>query len=272
MSIDHRTLNLSAASDEMLAGAWRDAMLHGAFENAWRVSDEVLRRRRTAPRAAKLPPRHLQAIWSGDDLTNRHVLVRCYHGLGDSVQFLRFLPALRERAARVTLWIQPALIPLLAHARCVGDACVLQLHDGDPGVAFDCDIELMELPHALRVPPRAASAVPYIHVPDAARYTDGALHVDATSESVLETARTMAALDLVITVDSFPAHLAGALGVPVWVLLPADADWRWGLTECTEWYPSAALFHQSEIDNWYSAIEAVTARLRTVRSPLTALA
>jgi ADP-heptose:LPS heptosyltransferase len=50
---------------------------------------------------------------------------------------------------------------------------------------------------------------------------------DIGSDNIEEAARRMRALDLVITVDSFPAHLAGALGVPVWTLLPHEIDWRW---------------------------------------------
>jgi hypothetical protein len=320
MSIDRLQPNLNAMTDARLADLWRDAMLHDAFDDAWRVSDEVLRRRRAAPPPAELPPRHLQSIWSGEDLTAKHVLVRCYHGLGDTVQFVRFLPALRARAARVTLWLQPALVPLVEHLECLDGECVLPLHDGDPGVPYDVDIELMELPHALRASPYAAHEVPYLRVPSPPRAYDGALHVglvwragdfaperslppdalaplaelsnirwhvlqrgaaidecpswltvESTSESTLDTARTMANLDLVITVDSFPAHLAGALGVPVWILLPANADWRWGVAERTVWYPTATLLRQSEIDNWPAVIDVLRTRLRALcrnhRSP-----
>jgi hypothetical protein len=66
-------------------------------------------------------------------------------------------------------------------------------------------------------------------------------------------------MDLVITVDSAMAHLAGALGKPVWVLLPYSADWRW-LTERTDspWYPSARLFRQQSRKDWRGVIRQVT--------------
>jgi tetratricopeptide (TPR) repeat protein len=69
-----------------------------------------------------------------------------------------------------------------------------------------------------------------------------------------DTARVMAQLDLVITVDSAPAHLAGALGRPVWVMLPFTADWRW-LLERTDspWYPSMRLFRQRRPGDWKNA-------------------
>jgi tetratricopeptide (TPR) repeat protein len=76
-----------------------------------------------------------------------------------------------------------------------------------------------------------------------------------------ETAALFAALDLVITVDTAPAHLAGALGRPVWILLPAIADWRWGVDRAeTPWYASARLFRQTG-QGWGSVLEEVAAAL-----------
>ena len=66
-----------------------------------------------------------------------------------------------------------------------------------------------------------------------------------------ETAAVLANLDLVITVDTAMAHLAGALGKPVWLLLPALAEWRWGLAgETSPWYPSMRIFRQPKEGNW----------------------
>jgi tetratricopeptide (TPR) repeat protein len=71
-------------------------------------------------------------------------------------------------------------------------------------------------------------------------------------------AAQIAAMDLVITIDNSTAHLAGALGVPVWVLLPFAADWRWLLNrEDCPWYPSMRLFRQTEFGNWQSVVERV---------------
>ncbi|MBM3568950.1 MAG: tetratricopeptide repeat protein [Alphaproteobacteria bacterium] len=76
------------------------------------------------------------------------------------------------------------------------------------------------------------------------------------------TARVMAELDLVVTVDTATAHLAGALGRPCWVLLRAMPDWRWGLEgERTPWYPDLRLFRQSKPGDWNDVREAVLAAL-----------
>ncbi|WP_221763717.1 tetratricopeptide repeat protein [Methyloradius palustris] len=77
-----------------------------------------------------------------------------------------------------------------------------------------------------------------------------------------ETSAVMSALDLVITVDSAPAHLAGALGKPTWILLCFAGEWRW-LHERTDspWYPSATLFRQSNRGNWTEVITQVNHEL-----------
>src|SRR5438132_656381 len=94
-------------------------------------------------------PRHEQWVWDGRPLADRTVLVRCYHGLGDTIQFARFLPLLASIAGETIVWAQPALLGLLARLPSVGR--LLPLHDGHPNVDYEVDIEIMELAHALRV-------------------------------------------------------------------------------------------------------------------------
>ncbi|MEM5340972.1 tetratricopeptide repeat protein [Paraburkholderia azotifigens] len=84
-------------------------------------------------------------------------------------------------------------------------------------------------------------------------------------DSFHATAAVIESLDLVITVDTSVAHLAGALGKPVWVLLPKQADWRWTMSgETTPWYPSARLFRQQVLGDWQPVVEAVRRALETL--------
>jgi hypothetical protein len=77
-----------------------------------------------------------------------------------------------------------------------------------------------------------------------------------------DTAALISALDLVITVDTAVAHLAGSLGKPVWILTQFDADWRWLLNRTdSPWYPSARLFRQSSFGDWNGVIAEVSAAL-----------
>jgi hypothetical protein len=77
------------------------------------------------------------------------------------------------------------------------------------------------------------------------------------------TAALMAELDLVISVDSLPAHLAASLGVPTWLLLSAAADWRWGVAgETTPWYAGMRLYRQKALGDWAEVLARVAADLR----------
>ena len=79
----------------------------------------------------------------------------------------------------------------------------------------------------------------------------------------VDTASAMRELDLVITIDTSVAHLAGALGVPVWVMLIRNADWRWLLERAdSPWYPSARLFRQKTAGNWQTVANDVAVSLR----------
>ena len=93
--------------------------------------------------------RHFQRIWRGEKLDGRCVLVRCYHGLGDTIQFVRFAKPLRAIAREVLICAQPELLELLRGVEGVDQ--LYPLHDGTPDARYDVDIEIMELAHALRI-------------------------------------------------------------------------------------------------------------------------
>ena len=82
------------------------------------------------------------------------------------------------------------------------------------------------------------------------------------SEDFTDTAAVMRNLDLVITCDSAPAHLAGALGVPVWIALAAMSDWRWlSQREDSPWYPTLRLFRQKRQGDWDEVFGRITAEM-----------
>ena len=291
--------------------AWLAHMRCGEWAHAWNVSDAVLQAR--VGQSCVHHPRHEQWVWDGTPLGGRRVLVRCYHGLGDTLQFARFIPPLRDVAAEVTLWAQPALLPLLATMRGIGPCA--PLHDGVPDVPYDVDVEVMELGHVTRATPTTLPPPPHFDVAPAPLVGDGRLAVGVVWESgdwdratrliplpllaplarvpgvallalqpgaalaawnpalgavsgsddVVEAARVVRALDLVITIDSMPAHLAGALGVPVWTLLPHPADWRWmDDVDASPWYPTMRLFRQPRPGDWRAVVARVADELRRV--------
>ncbi|MGE0253382.1 MAG: tetratricopeptide repeat protein [Alphaproteobacteria bacterium] len=105
---------------------------------------------------------------------------------------------------------------------------------------------------------REPRAVP----PDAPAWSAALRPTAAQQRDFAALAAIVARLDLVVTVDSAVAHLAGALGRPVWVLLPAVGDWRWGQRGvATPWYAAARLFRQSRLGDWGPPVAAVAAAL-----------
>jgi hypothetical protein len=296
-------------TDEDLNSSWLQAMRLGDFATAWNISDTLLHN----PQDQTDLPRWFQRVWDGSSVVDKRVLLRCYHGLGDTIQFIRYAPLLKAIAAEVIVWTQPSLIPLLQNVP--GIDRLLPLHEGEPKVEYDVDLELNELPHLFRTTLTSIPAVvPYIFVEpaslprserlsvgliwqsgdwdnrrsipfsevkrlafvpgiewhilqrDAARAGwDGTFGSISGGDNPLDDARIMRALDLIISVDTMTAHLAGALGVPTWTLLPRDADWRWMLDrDDTPWYPTMRLFRQREEGNWDNVIDNVAEQLGTL--------
>jgi ADP-heptose:LPS heptosyltransferase len=88
---------------------------------------------------------------------------------------------------------------------------------------------------------------------------------DNGSGAFMDSAAIIKNLDLVVTVDTSVAHLAGALGVPVWVLLPYESDWRWMLERNdSPWYPTMRLFRQKKPGEWASVVEEISQELSKV--------
>lgn len=284
-------------------------MRQGNFAAAWQLSDADLEKRKGVP--CWHLPRHFQYIWNGETLANKIVLVRCYHGLGDTIQFIRYMPLLKKVAAKVMVWAPVQMIPLLQHAAGIDE--YWPLHDGTPEMPYDIDVELMELPHYFRTTlDTIPNAVPYLDitakqfpytnqllkvglvwrsgdwdesrslpfalvkqwadVPGVAFYIvqagaekagwDGTLGQLAGGNDLLEDAQTIKGMDLVISTDTMVAHLAGALAVPIWTLLPNPCDWRWmDHRNDSPWYPTMRLFRQEEPGIWQTVINQVKEEL-----------
>jgi hypothetical protein len=300
--------------DEQSGARWRRAMLDGNLYAAWDVSDRVLARRLRRGDMGQKGPRHEQAVWNGGSFEEKRVLVRCYHGLGDTLQFIRYAEPLRTLAREVIVWAQPELLALVASAPGVDRA--MALHDGAPYADYDIDVEIMELPHALRITPDqlpppyifplkscpgectddrlrigvvwaagdwdASRSIPPGLIQKIARGADADIFsfqkgrdaargpalgfIDVSADSIDEAATRLHGVDLLISVDTMPSHLAGALALPVWTLLTANCDWRWKrLGSTTPWYPSMRLFRQSCPDDWTSVACEIGRALKEIQ-------
>jgi hypothetical protein len=91
--------------------------------------------------------------------------------------------------------------------------------------------------------------------------------LDSGPDGFLETAALMTQMDLIVTVDTSIAHLAGALGRPVWVALKYAPDWRWLLgREDSPWYPTMRLFRQAAPGQWTPVFAAIAEEVRRIVS------
>lgn len=267
-------------------------MRRGDHAEAWAIAREGLARRDPATRDDPALPYHLRWVWDGRRFDGVDVLVRCYHGYGDTIQFSRFLPLLAARAASVTVEMQPRLLPLFRDFP--GIDRLVPFDVTAPLKPSACDIEIMELPLALQAGPPDAPPVPLRAVPAAlppgclalcwraGDWDEGrsipddllaplcrapalSLVAEATSLPVLNpqgcpmdlprTAALIAGAALVVTVDTMAAHLAGTLGRPTLLLLKHQPDWRWPLQgDRSGWYPTMRVLRQDRPGDWTGVV------------------
>jgi tetratricopeptide (TPR) repeat protein len=319
-----RAVALDPAFSEAVLNRADLLLLLGRFDLGWREYERRRSRWTSAQRALGEERR-----WLGDaDLAGKRLFVHHEQGLGDTIQFCRYLRMAQDQGAQTILSAQRPLRPLL---RQLG---VPILDEGEPPPDFDFQCSLLSLPLAFRTTLETIpAATPYlfadeerrrrfvaklgargkprvglawsgnpthkndhnrsvafarlapllsptfdwvclqdeIRPEDAQAFAAGgkvAFHGDALRDFA-DTAGLIDLMDLVITVDTSIAHLAGAMGKPVWILLPFKPDWRWmlGRTD-TPWYPSARLFRQPAIGDWESVIGALASELAAAGEPI----
>lgn len=304
-------------------------LLTGDFERGW-VAREA---RWRLPSVGLVDRGFSQALWLGDQpLEGKTILLHSDEGLGDAIQFARYVPMVAALGAKVILEVEPPIQQLLG-----GIAGVAECVDRSSTPAFDLHCPLGTLPLAFgtrldtiplaqcyiptppegrvkawqerledRLGPRTRfrvglvwagnpdhkndhnrsmalctlaplldCGVQFVSLQKGVRDQDRAFlaerHdiVDLTEHltDFSETAALMSCLDLVISVDTSVAHLAGALGVPVWTMLPFNPDWRWLLNRSdSPWYQSMRLFRQPKRGDWASVVDDVRRELESLVS------
>jgi tetratricopeptide (TPR) repeat protein len=316
---DHADAHFNAALAHLALGDYRRGF--ETFEWRWRRTGMDPQKSRGRP------------LWLGEyPLARKTILLHAEQGLGDTIQFVRYVPLVAAAGAKIVLEVQAGLQTLMARLDGVAEV----IAPGDAPPAFDVHCPLGSLPLAFKTEPGTVPAqIPYLaadaaHLakwsarlaelprpriaiawsgnashdndlnrsiayarlaplfnppPQAGEGREGAsfisiqrdmrsedaaalagetrvTHVGDDLEDFSDTAAVLALCDLVITVDTAVAHLAGAMGWPVRVLLPFAPDWRWGLHgEMTPWYPTARLFRQTSLGEWDSVIARVADEL-----------
>jgi tetratricopeptide (TPR) repeat protein len=313
--LSHFNLGISFLRNGELARGWP--------EYEWRTGVREL---------AVIPAPIPRPRWDGSELNGKRILLYSEQGLGDTIQFARYVPLVAARGGRVTVAVQPEVLPVV---RGIGGAeSWLEIKkDALP----ECDVQcsLPSLPGVFRTDLHNIPAgVPYLRavggaaerwrtrmpegkfkvglcwagrathpedrerslklkqlsplaecgawlvslqkgeparqVAEAAEAAEagGVVMLDWTDEltDFSQTAGLVEHLDLVITADTAVAHLAGAMGKPVWVLVQFVADWRWMMDRTdSPWYPTMRLFRQEKYGDWSAPVERMARELRELR-------
>ncbi len=313
------------ALDPAFAPAHRNkgfvALMQGDFAAGFQLYE--WRKRLAAPVEARDYP---QPLWTGsENIAGKTVFVYIEQGLGDTIQFWRFLAPLKTRGARVIVSVQDGMRGLMERATPTVELIGFRSAPAE----FDYHIALMSLPLALGLERDAIpAALPYLRAEPGrvARWrgligesgfkigiswqgarggvTSRAMPLayfgglsrlagvrlislqkgfgserslpgvevpgpdfDSGPQAFLDSAAVMQSLDLVITLDSALAHLAGALDRPVWVALKQVPDWRWFLGQGdSPWYPRMRLFRQTREGDWASVFAEMEAELGKILS------
>jgi hypothetical protein len=304
---EHPTARFNLAVALLLSGDYKQGW--SAYESRWNYEH-----------LAGTLPNYTQPRWTGQDLTDKTVLIMGEQGHGDNIQFVRFIGDLKGRGARVILAVSENLKPLF-----LGEAIPDIVCPGDPLPTFDYWIPIMSIPAVIGTTVENLASVQYYLTADNElqrqwqqklgpknrlrvgfcwsgrrdtwinrhkampfetmlelikrnpNYEWVNLQCDCTAEEEAElvangvtaypgairnfadSAALLMHMDVVLAVDTAVAHLAGALGRPVWVMLSQFAlDWRWLLDrDSSPWYTTARLFRQPKMGDWASVTDKI---------------
>jgi tetratricopeptide (TPR) repeat protein len=306
---------------------WNKSLLNlllGNYEEGWKLYEW----RRKNDDTKHNFPNYEQPLWLGDfSIVGKTILVHSEQGLGDTIQFCRYLPMLEELNPKEIIFVvEKPLISIIATL----NAKLTIIEKGKQLPSFDCYCPLLSMPLAFKTSLETVPAViPYLKedqvkqiywakklgVKDLPRvglvWSGSTAHKNDHNRSLRvselsslirlpyefhclqkeirecdkkelakfkrlrlhhedlkdfsDTAALIEQMDVVISVDTSVAHLAGALGKRVIILLPFMPDYRWMLDrDDTPWYPSAKLMRQKKIDDWKSVIKSLDRELRTL--------
>jgi tetratricopeptide (TPR) repeat protein len=298
-------------------------LLSENFQEGWKGYEWRFKRREWK---RAYPHRYSKPRWNGESFAGKRLFVHSEQGIGDILQFVRYLPLVKARGGDVIFETRKPLMGLLKHFSGI-DELVMFSTAGNPAAEFDLYVPIASLPGIFEttlenipadVPyvfadrgksalwkdrlttaglkvglvwagtdtdPRRAchlgwlkalSDIPGVYLyglqkgiaaeqieveglPEGMRMTN----LGQEFEDFADTAAVIENLDLVISIDTSVAHLAGAMGKPVWVMLPYAADWRWFLNRNdSPWYPTMQLFRQLGPGNWKSVGQQIATELQ----------
>ncbi len=317
-----KVLNLRPDDAEAHWNLSNSLLLSGDYENGWKEYEWRLKVKEFEQREFSKP------LWDGSDITHKTILIYTEQGLGDAIQFIRYVTLVAQRAGKVILECQKELESIFKNTKGIQQI----ISRGEQLPEFDVHCPLLSLPYIFRTTLETIpSDFPYIFVDplivqkwhekmkiddsqlkvglvwsgssrhkkhllrsvpliafapladirgvtfyslqkgeagkEAENPPDSLKIIDYTKEiyDFSDTAAIIENLDLVISVDTAVAHLAGALGKPVWTLIPYAPDWRWMLNrEDSPWYPTMRLFRQPAPGDWKTVIEKVVEELKSM--------
>lgn len=292
----------------------------GEYEQGWEAYEWRFKKEQMLGHIKTYEAIFSKPLYTTQDIKDKTILVHAEQGFGDSLMMIRYVHVLKERGAKVVVYLREGLEELFRNM----DGVDMVQTRGEVPAEFDYHLPLMSL--AYRCDPgleRITEAYPYLNTDKKCEgfqenkkfkigivwgasntgesykkkvfsleyflpllqneniqlyslqlgedaqalneepYKTSIQDLSSEIHDFSDTAALLKELDLVISSDTSLAHLAGAMGVNVWVLLQKVPDWRWGVSgKESLWYPSARLFWQDSLEDWNSVFKQVVKALK----------